>query len=344
VAKTIPDPEIKTNGVGAAEKFDPDPNYGNRKGYNPNFLGVPVPLPQLSNTQRKAAAANLKAKDNDDPNEFKYQHFSLFMHAKRRLAFYTAVNIDGGSVVTINRKTGKVTGGPESAEAREKWYDDDRIDPEEVCEDNLYKDEPQMKFFQRGHLVKRTDPSWGTEAKAFKGQADTFHFTNCSPQHFKFNPIKTKWAGLEDWISNTSDDDNIRVTVFSGPVFANSDPKISYLQIPKAFWKVIAWVEDGALRATGVIADQSKLLQESGIGGGESLGKESLDELPDNLPVEYHCSIKFLEKKTGLDFGDLSDVDTFKKGESVGGEEIKRVTEFSQIVKRKKELEILIEE
>jgi endonuclease G len=191
-----------------SEGFKPDTKYANRKGYDPFFLGMDVPLPVLSKQQEKLASINQRARDGEPETEFKYQHFSVVMNAKRKLAFFTAVNIDGGSVVKINRTTGKVTRGPEAieselSEGREKWFDDPRIDDREVCHDDLYKDVPQMKQFQRGHLVKRTDPSWGTEAKALKGQADTFHFSNCSPQHAKFNPNTSRWAGLENWITDT---------------------------------------------------------------------------------------------------------------------------------------------
>jgi len=315
---------VEDVGQSSAEKLVPDTDYKSRKGYNPAFLGISVPLPKLSDAQKKKAAPNLWATDSA---EFKYQHFSVVMNGDRKLAFFTAVNIDGASVVKIKRETGVVTRGPESVmsegmEGRENWYDDSRILDEHVCEDTLYTDYNEMKVFQRGHLVKRTDPSWGTEAKAIKGQADTFHFLNCAPQHFKFNPIKTKWAGVEDWITNTSDDENIRVSVFSGPIFTDNDPKGGYIHIPKAFWKIVIWTEEGVLKATAVIADQSKLLQQSGLDvPGTPLGAESLDRLPDNLPAEYHCSVTYLEELTGLIFSNLPEFDTYKASgaESLGG-------------------------
>lgn len=309
--------------VSGAEKLIPDQDYKSRKGYFANFLGKPVPLPKLNDAQKAVAARNQWT----DDTEFKYQHFSVVMNKDRRLAFFTAVNIDGSSVVKINRDTGKVTRGPEAlsdegAEGREKWYEDKRILDDEVCEDGLYTEYDEMKVFHRGHLVKRTDPSWGTEARAIKGQADTFHFLNCAPQHFKFNPVKTKWAGVEDWITSTSDDENTRVSVFSGPVFTDDDPEGGYIQIPKSFWKIVVWSEDGTLRATAIIADQSKLLQQSGFDiVGTPPGAESLDRLPDNLPAEYHCSVAYLEELTGLGFSDLAEFDTFAASgaENMGG-------------------------
>jgi endonuclease G len=312
-----------------AFKFVPDENYKTRKGYNENFLGITVPLPKLSQLLSDKAAVNKNAKPTDNPIEFKYQHFSVVMNAERKIAFYTAVNIDGGSVVKINRTKGTVSRGPEGAESREKWYDDPRIDESEVSNDDMYK-RSEMKDFHRGHLVKRTDPSWGTVDKAFKGQADTFHFLNCAPQHKLFNPNKSKWAGVEDWITNNSDDDNIRITVFSGPIFENDDPVyFENFRVPKAFWKVLAWSQDGELLATGIISDQSDLLEDS----SESLGREVFDTLPDKLPQEYHVAIEEIEEKTGIRFGDLKEVDTFSGGEGII--RAKKLENFQQLLPSK---------
>jgi endonuclease G len=33
-----------------------------------------------------------------------------------------------------------------------------------------------VTFFDRGHLTRRVDPSWGTEQEALRADADTFHF------------------------------------------------------------------------------------------------------------------------------------------------------------------------
>ena len=98
-------------GGAEAKLFVPDKSYGKRRGYSTGFLGLPVPLPNLSAAQRKVAARNLSAKPGDDPFEVKYQHFSVVVNGVRRLAFFTAVNIDGASVVKFDRKTGAVTRG-----------------------------------------------------------------------------------------------------------------------------------------------------------------------------------------------------------------------------------------
>ena len=317
-----PAKKTQTDTTGEAEgfKFVPDPKYSNRRGYNPNFLGVKVPLPKLTPEQKSVAARNLKAKAGDDPFEVKYQHFSVVMNGERRLAFHTAVNIDGAAVVRIDRDTGEikeveVPDDAEGAEAYETWYDDQRIDADKRSDQSLYSSSA-LSDFQRGHLVKRTDPSWGTANRAFKGQADTFHFTNCAPQHRGFNPNRKRWAGVEDWISKGSNDEDLRVTVFCGPVLRDDDPKFDYILVPREFWKVIVRVEDGELLATAILADQSDLL-----GGGESAsGAEDLPPFPTHLPKDYQVTIAEIEELTGLDFGTLREHDTFTDGsESISG-------------------------
>lgn len=310
--------DVPPEDAGFEGVFTPDPQYSNRRGYNRKFLGPVVEMPKLNGDQRTIAAKNLKAKQGDDPFEVKYQHFSVVTNGARRLAFFTAGNVDGASVVNINRTTGKVTrvesfDDSEGFEASERWFDDARIDPAQITSQKLYSSDDFRGFFQRGHLVKRTDPSWGTEQKARRGQADTFHFTNCAPQHKGFNPVKSRWAGVEDWITDGSDDDDLRVTVFTGPVFRDDDPTFDTIQVPKEFWKVVVRVEEDELLATAILADQSDLLEQQEA-FRESAGAEDLPDFPDKLPDEYQVTIAEIEELTGLDFGPLRDHDTFAGG------------------------------
>ena len=170
----------------------------------------------------------------------------------------------------------------------------------------------------------------GFVERAFRGQADTFHFTNCAPQHEKFNPIRTRWAGIEDWITNGSDNEDLRVTVFTGPVLRKNDPKRSYIRVPREFWKIVVRVEDGELLATAVLADQTEFINEE----EESLGAEDLPPFPDKLPPEYQCTVREIEELTGLDFGHLRDHDTFDGG-SEGVTSRRRISKFEDIQLRR---------
>jgi hypothetical protein len=64
-----------------------------RPGYQPNFLGsgkLAVPLPKI--LALKSSIAMLKSKPKQ--SELKYFNYSVVMNKDRKLAFYSAVNID----------------------------------------------------------------------------------------------------------------------------------------------------------------------------------------------------------------------------------------------------------
>jgi endonuclease G, mitochondrial len=211
-----------------------------RRGYDPDFLGEgarSVPLPGLD-----AVAADVAARL-DDPSQcvLHYTNFSLVMNRTRRLAFFTATNIDGTTAQAIKRK------GPET------WYYDPRIDRAHQVGNALYANNE----LDRGHLTRRLDPAWGPAARA--AERDTFFWTNCSPQHADFN--QRLWLGLEDYILENARSEGLRATIFTGPVFRADDPEYRGVQLPRSFWKVAVVVtSDGALSATGYLLGQASLL------------------------------------------------------------------------------------
>src|SRR5204863_2302402 len=109
----------------------------------------------------------------------KYEHFSVKMNKVKRVAIFTATNIDGRTYLTVDRQTGQVVSEGET------WFLDTRISASYFLDQTFYSG--WSHIFDRGHLTRRTDPTWGTPAEAERANADTFHFTNCSPQHFRFN-------------------------------------------------------------------------------------------------------------------------------------------------------------
>jgi endonuclease G len=315
IASRPREPQQQTTGRAAGstgEAIRIDPNYANRRGYDPGFLkGFPLKLPRLGPELREQAARKLRVAAGEDPFELKYQHFSIVMNAKRRMAFYTACNIHGATWISINRDTGEPR---ESAEAAEVWFEDERISPDAQCHQDLY-DRQRPRVFDRGHLVRRQDPSWGTVTRAQRANADTFHFTNCTPQQSQFNQKAKHWQGIERWIlEDNAVADRERVTVFTGPVFAEDDPEYRYVRVPRAFWKIVAFVQGGELRATALRASQEKLLpgELPERRGGEA------EDLSDPTKVrEYQSTVEEIERLTGLDFGPLRNHDTNKGG---GGE------------------------
>lgn len=236
------------------------------------------------------------------------------MNAIRRIAFFTAVNIDGSKWITVDRGTGEPS---ELLEAAENWYEDPRIESTVRSDQSMYDSQRPKHIFDRGHLVRRQDPNWGTPSGAKKANADTFHFTNCSPQHLIFNQRVKYWAGIENYVLDNAKAENERVSVFTGPVLSEDDPDYRNIKVPTQFWKVLVRVEQGNLLATGLLADQSKLITQL----PEGLGESFVDVSKVN---EYQTSIRTIEKITGLDFGSLRDHDTYRQGpESSVGTKLK---------------------
>jgi endonuclease G len=263
----------------------------------------------------KNAAKNMHINQSENPYEIKYHHFSIIMNAKRLMAFFTAVNIDGSKWILVDRSTGEPS---VESEAAEVWYEDPRINSTDQCHQDLY-DHQRPRTFDRGHLVRRVDPNWGYSYDARKANADTFHFTNCTPQQWAFNEQVKYWAGIENYVLDNAKAELQRVSVFTGPVFTDSDPPYRYVKVPEMFWKILIRVEQGKLLATALLADQSKLLKPD----------ESFSDL--SKVAEYQTSVREIERLTGLDFGSLRDYDTFKQGpETLSASKVK-LESFNQI-------------
>ena len=294
---------IQLGGVGAVsvtspsgevgERIKPDEakqvtDYSDRKGYDPNFLGSNdkrVPLPELTDDMKRDCAINRKAGQGMSEYVLPYHHFSLVMNKVRKIAFYTAVNIDGTSVNRLGRD--------------DKWIADPRIGADEQTDNSLYANND----LDRGHLVRRLDPVWGSVAQA--ANVDTFHYTNCSPQHKDFNQSDLTWQGLENYILDNAIAEKFRVSVFTGPVFRDDDQEYRGVKLPRQFWKVLVMVNKGELSATAYLLSQEKLIQD--------LPNEAFS---DNKRVKtYQVPIQAIEELTGLSFG-LSAFDSMQRNES----------------------------
>ena len=242
--------------------------YTSSIGYDPNFLGLTVDLPKLSD-QAMQDVAQLKASTKHVLN---YTHFSVVMSKSRRLAHFTAVNIDGAQALELLR-----TG--------DRWYFDPRIERQYQSGPDLYRDND----LDRGHLVRRLDPVWGDRAQS--ANEDTFHFTNAAPQHKRLN--QQTWLDLEEYILQNADRENIKVTVFTGPVFRADDMLYrGEYRIPAEYWKVVVILkEDGELSATAYLQTQKNLIEDLEFAFGEY--------------KTYQIPISLIETLTELDFGDL---------------------------------------
>lgn len=252
-------------------------NYNNRNGYNANFLEKKVPLPTIPN---KLIDDVVKLK-NSNNEELKYTNFSAVLSKSRGLAFYTAVNIDGSKLEQLER-------------SNDVWYYDPRIEREFQYGPELYSNND----LDRGHLVRRLDPVWGANFKY--ANEDTFHFSNCSPQHKNLN--QKTWLNMEDYILRNADVHDLKVNVFTGPVFNQNDLiyRGKYL-IPSEFWKVVTIVknDDNSISSTAYLQTQKQLIEGLKFVFGEY--------------KTYQVRITKIESLTSLDFGNLRDFDPLSK-------------------------------
>ena len=264
------------------------PDLSGREGYDESFLGTAaalrVPLPSLGTNARSAA----KVKGKSD-GVLRYQHFSIVMNEKRKFAFFTACNIDGRESKNIRR-------------GRDKWFLDPRVAASAQAGEELYRGNQ----LDRGHLVRRLDPVWGSKAEV--ANDDTFFFTNATPQHARLN--QGNWNDLEDYILTNTDAHDLLVNVFTGPVFGDDDPEYRGFFLPQRFWKIVVVVPGRTrkLHATGYMLSQTDLLTDIEFVFGQFR--------------TYQVPVSEIEAQTKLNFGKLRNADPLKDQEAFAVREI----------------------
>jgi endonuclease G, mitochondrial len=247
--------------VEKAIRFDSD--YQGRSGYNPLFLsGFDIPLPTVTNERQSEM---LPAGDGT-PLVLRYHHFSLAMNRTRRLQMWSAVNVD-------YRPSKRPISGREEF-GSDRWKPDPRIPIELQLEDDEFY--LPAKKFDRGHVVRRDDNAWGdTRLLTEFANSDTFHWTNCTPQHEGFNQSRQHglWGQLEDHITSQSEAVDRKLTILAGPVLDAGDLEHDFgggvVKVPVRFWKVAVVRQrrnrTDRLQAFGFILDQTETTRKRGL-------------------------------------------------------------------------------
>lgn len=249
--------------------------FSGREGYAPDFFGDGnrVELPSMSDAISMDDIATLE----DGSFELKYQHFSTVQCISRRVPLYSACNVDGSKSKNVPR--------------HDTWNYDGRIKKEYQMLREAYGPE-QDKKFSRGHMTRRQDPNWGSLATAQRANIDTFFATNACPQWQPFND--GLWGDLEDYILANAQGDDKRISVFTGPILRTDDAERFGIQIPRDFWKVVAFISEatGELSAIGYLMSQGIYL-DSGV--ARDLEDFGTSQRP----------LSFIEAETGLRFESL---------------------------------------
>ena len=278
--RPLPSAAVDTGALVAEEA--PVADYRDREGYDAAFLGdgADVPLPTVTRGADDILSFEL---DGETQTELKYIHYSVVMSESRRMCFFSAANIDGN----LSKKS-----------ARVGWKWDPRIPKAQQIMHECYGSPPK---FSRGHMTRREDPGWGDKTMAKRGNEDSMHVTNTTPQMQAFNaPI---WLALEDYALQHAREDEMKISVFTGPYFSEEDPVMYGVRIPLAFWKIIAFIHDdtGKLSATGYEMNQESTLQPEEFVFGAFTSPQ--------LQMATQVPIRSIETRAGLTFGRLASVD-----------------------------------
>lgn len=286
VSLTFPADGGETDLIDETESVASD--YRDRGGYEPEFLGsrFVVDLPTVTRHADDVLDFDF---DGETQTELRYEHFSVVMSRSRRMCFLSGCNIDGN----LSKKS-----------PRARWKGDPRIPKSQQIMKECYGAPPK---FSRGHMTRREDPGWGTRAVAKRGNADTMHVTNVAPQMQAFNaPI---WLALEDYALQHAREDEMKISVFTGPYFNDRDPDMYGVLIPLTYWKVIAFIHDdtGKLCATGYEMSQEQSLQPEEFVFGMFTSPQ--------LGTATQVPIRSIEAKSGIHFGKLASVDPLASDE-----------------------------
>ena len=305
---TPPTPSATAGGQVAVEKklrFDPD--YAHREGYDPGFLGVPVPTPGVSNARLPEMVKNADG----SIKVLKYHHFEIAMNRPCRLMMWSAVNVDYDPA--------KKSQAGRAAFGQDTWTPDPRI-PEALQLEGADFYKPAGKI-DRGHIVRREDNAWGKTSQDQEfANSDTFHWTNCTPQHEAFNRsdpghgyagLKGLWGDFENHVQQSLANVDHRACILAGPVLDANDPTADFgngpIPYPLLFWKIVCvTVSPRATRPKlmvfGFLLSQQPVTDRFGI---ERFGPGKF--------ARYQATLANIEQVTGLTFNPaLHAADTMK--------------------------------
>ncbi|MHC2282104.1 endonuclease G [Bradyrhizobium diazoefficiens] len=274
-----------------------DPNYEDREGYDTAFLGdgIEVPMPTVA-----AGRQNEMYKEGGDIVILPYHHYSLAMNKNRRLQMWSAANVDYDA--NLRQQSGRAFFGTD------RWIGDPRIPASvQIADPEFYQPATQI---DRGHIVRREDSAWGATPKELEfSNSDTFHWTNCTPQHAAFNRaspgreyegIKGLWGSFENYVQKSLQHEDTKACILAGPVLADDDPSKDFgmgeIKYPVTFWKVVAVkVRDAgggaSLRTYGFVLSQADVVDRFGIEfapGQYARDQKRLTEITQMTGVEFH--------------------------------------------------------
>ncbi|MCP4685657.1 MAG: endonuclease [bacterium] len=246
-------------------------------GYDPDFLGVHLPIPGSSPSLSGDLVSNSSLREEVYAD---YANYTVVTNAARRSPVVVALNIDQNKL----RKTKR----------RSRWLIDSRIGSDFQLNNDYYR----HNRWDRGHLARKASASWGENIRLAQTASDeTFYYSNACLQHENFN--QDEWLELEDWVLGLKLDKNGRIASFSGPIMEGFMRTVEPegrppAQAPAGFFKVVCFINKETdkldVRAFIMLQDRDAIADKS--------GREVF-----NFQT-YQVSVSEIEDKTGLAFQD----------------------------------------
>lgn len=213
-------------------------------GYDENFLQTPVPLPGFSMRLEGHVFRHDGLRDGVYRD---YLNYSLAMHQSYRAPIFAALNIDQAALRVVSRSGWNV----------DTLYGDDF---------QLNNDYYKYNRWDRGHIARRASAAHGASNRDAKAASDsTMFYTNACLQFDSFN--QDEWLDLENWVKDLQEDEDGRITVFSGPIYGEEPVFVvpdhrQPAEVPAAFFKVVCFTNKAGefeVRAFNVPQDEASM-------------------------------------------------------------------------------------
>lgn len=262
-------------------------------GYDPAFIdGRKTISPNLLSATHKA---QLPKVNNGPKGPLHYTNISVYLNTQRRMAFYSAYNIDGAKPKKVTRDLGFIT--------------DPRINPDEQLAEGFYDLIKNKKDFDKGHMAANHEMAWDplAQTKAYQ----TFFYANACPQVSILN--KGIWKGLETYFINEAQTiDNKRICVFTGPILKAGDPgfiKDPTVKLPIHFYKVVVFKQGTQFHSTAFIMSQLQGLHDLKLLAPEPEMKIMEIAQPQKGPFDdfpyadiFQVDVSLVSSETGINF------------------------------------------
>jgi endonuclease G, mitochondrial len=272
------------------------------EGFDSSFLSgvrvdLPVPATDTVRADLRPTKSGAAVRD--------CTHFSLSISASRRLCRWVAWNVDGAS--------------KQPAKTPREF----RFDPAYSRTDQIGAPLYEHNHLDQGHVAAYADVSWGGVSEAAEARKESCYFSNVTPQLDTFNrsDLKGIWGCLEAEIAKENKVDEQRLSEIGGPVLSSDDPVYEQIQVPREFWKIVAFVEGGVLKAKAFVLTQKDLDHDLAL-----------------LPLEqfriYQHRVAELGDTVGLDFAALAAADTASRpaaAVATAASPVRRITSLADV-------------